>query len=174
MASFEVSTKGSLVLLATVILGLASACSGGSSSGDTAPGDPAAFCNAICAWKTRCEPGSDCAGACATSTDRLRTKVRSSYWAGVAQCVDAQTCQESPDGNCIVDYKHGDPAYPDVPVVVACQAKRAECGNTFTKHYCNSLAALVDAARAEADTCKSKPCDGVEACLVASGAFKLN
>ena len=167
-----ISTNGLLGLFSLVALSWA--CSGSTTSGGGGAGDPALFCNSMCAWKTRCQPGGDCAGACATATDGLRTKVRASYWAGVGQCVDAQSCDANVDGLCIVDYKNGDPAYPNLPIVESCQAKRAECGNTFTKHYCNSLAALVDSARAEADTCRSKPCDQVKACLEASGAFKLN
>lgn len=172
MRTFEYWAMNGVKLLGTGALFWA--CSSGSGSAAPGEGDPATFCNALCAWKTRCEPGGDCAGACAASTYSLRSKVRSSYWNGVALCVDVQACDGNVDATCVTDYKNGDPAYPNIKEVAACEAKRTECGAIFTKHYCKSLAALLDAARAEADTCRNKACEEVEACLVTSGAFKLN
>jgi hypothetical protein len=98
--------------------------------------------------------------------------LRESYKSGVAACFDTLACDKIDDA-CISNFSLGDSTYPNIPVVQACLSKRTECKDEFVDDLCQSLAALTDAARAQADACKSKPCDQVSACLAAAGAFRF-
>jgi hypothetical protein len=145
-----------------------------SSEPPPASSNPQTYCTAYCDWKSRCSTDSrPCEiEACAKESDGFTSKWRDAYVAGVNSYFGSLACDRK-DDDCIADFSLGDPAYPEIPVVQACLVKRTECSGAFADDYCSSLAALTDAARADAESCQSKPCDQVRDCLKAAGAFSF-
>jgi hypothetical protein len=131
-----------------------------------------ALCSSYCDWKSRCsKTTTSCTdGSCVRDTESIASKWRDSYPNGVAQCFRSLPCEQS-DDYCGANFALADPAYPNILVVQDCLTRRTECGGTFADDYCRSLAALTDSARAEADQCRSKPCEEARDCLKAAGAF---
>lgn len=142
------------------------------SPSDTASGGSSPYCRAYCAWKNGCgKRKPTCGDSCAKDESELGAHVEPAYFDALTSCFSNLPCGESEDA-CFADFARVDPAYPDIPAVQDCLAKRASCGGRFPDDLCNSLAVLTDDARGAAESCLSKSCDEkIGRCLRDAGAF---
>lgn len=159
---------------------------GGSSGGTGSAGDTASVCTSMCDWKTKCgKAQASCVEDCKKDVGQYQGKWSASYTGSLTSCFSSLACDKKSD-DCITDFGAADPAYPDIPVVKACLSKYEECsvpaagpdggtvtGAAFADDYCQSIAALTDAARSEADACVTKACAEIAGCLKAAGAFNF-
>lgn len=159
---------------------------GSSGGGGGAAGNVSNVCTSLCDWKTKCGKGQPtCAQECSNDAAKYQGKWSASYTGAVSSCFSTLACDRK-DDDCIANFGAADPAYPDIAAVTACLDKRQECtvpaagpdggtieGSTFSDDYCQSIAALTDAARAEADRCRGLACSEVRDCLKAAGAFNF-
>jgi hypothetical protein len=176
-------------LAVLVVLGVVMGCSGGSgstSSSSGGAGSIAGLCTSYCDWEARCKtPDSTCQSECTKESSRNEGKWSGAYTSTVESCFKSLACSED-DGACIENFGAADPAYPNIPEVTACNAKRTECSEStttpdggtgtqpttaFSDDYCLSIAALTAEARAKANECLTQPCAGIRDCLIQAGSF---
>ncbi len=183
----KISASLSFVSIGLFAIACGSGGSGTIGGGSTAAaGDVSSVCTAMCDWKTKCGKGSDgCVKECTDEGAQYQGKWSASYTGAVSSCFSTLACDKK-DDECVASFGAADPAYPDIAAVTACLAKREDCtapgagpdggtveGSTFSDDYCQSIAALTDAARANADACRAKSCSEVRDCLKAAGAFSF-
>jgi len=174
-----------------VALGFMLACSSGGSGGSSggsgaAAGTGTAMCQAYCDWKVRCaKGGASCQADCEHDVSKNEGKLSSAYVSMFQSCFPGLACTQDEEA-CVANFGGADPAYPNIPEVSACMAKREECSQptpegdggsvtqpstAFADDYCLSIAALDAEARAQAEACRSQPCAGIRDCLIQAGAF---
>lgn len=176
-----------VVIVGAVAFACGSGGSGDGGGGNTASaGDVASVCQASCDWRSKCGKGSaGCVTDCDGETTGYQGKWSAAYTGGVTSCFSALACDKK-DDDCVADFSVADPSYPDIAEVKACLAKREECampaagadggtveGNAFSDDYCQSIAALTDAAKADANRCLSRTCTEIRDCLKTAGAFSF-
>lgn len=172
-----------------VLLILMGACSsgsgaGGGGAGGGTAGDPQAVCTASCNWRSKCgRPSADCVAECQKDTATYAGKWTAAYTNAVSTCFASLACSQN-DDDCVGNFAGADPAYPNIPEVQRCLARRGECSvpdagpngtsiAMFSDDYCQTIAALTVSARAAADACRAKPCEQVRECLKSAGAFNF-
>lgn len=139
---------------------------GGATSPTVSP-----HCAAYCGWKERCGARhASCTEGCEEETGPLRAHTRPEYFTAMEQCFGSLECREKDDA-CTADFSRVDPAFPNIPEIQRCLAKREECNGGFSNDRCLSLVVLTDDARREADACSTRACADVDACLRAAGAW---
>ncbi len=132
------------------------------------PAEPPAdaLCGAYCRWTGECLNANveGCTTSCKHKVGLVAPKWRNAYVNAVVACFATLTCN-SDDATCTEDFASADPAYPNIPEVQQCMARRTECENVFSDERCGSIAALIDAARPDALKCLAKPCGEIGKCL---------
>jgi hypothetical protein len=157
--------------LSLAVLSCSSGGAGSAGSVSTGSGDISRICTSICAWGTRCSKAeAGCAETCNTNGTKYQGKYSVAFVNHVTACFETLTCSQS-DDVCVANFVAVDPAYPEIPEVQACLARRTECASAFADDYCHTITILSASARAEADACRVKPCAEIKTCLVAAGAF---
>lgn len=175
------------LLLVASILALAACSSGGAGStnlgaggGGGGGGDMTRLCNAVCGQAVKCDPSeAKCASECPAETAKYQGKWSAAFVNFASSCFETLACDANEE-TCIANFKAIDPAYPDIPEVQSCLARRSEClaatsdggiTTTFADDYCHTIAILTTSARAEANACLSKACAEIRTCLVTAGAY---
>jgi len=173
-------------LLVASILSLAACSSGGAGStnlgagGGGGGGDMTRLCNAVCGRAVKCDPTeTKCSAECPAETAKYQGKWSAAFVTFASSCFETLACDANEE-TCIANFQAIDPAYPNIPEVEACLARRQAClasgsdggiTTTWADDYCHTIAVLTTSARAEANACLSKACAEIRSCLVAAGAY---
>lgn len=168
------------------IFSLAACSSGGAGStnlgagGGGGGGDMTRLCNALCGRAVKCDPTeTKCAAECPAETAKYQGKWSAAFVNFASTCFETLACDANEE-TCIANFKAVDPAYPDIPEVNSCLARRAECmaatsdgglTTSFADDYCHTIAVMSSSGRAEASGCLSKACAEIRTCLVNAGAY---
>ena len=125
--------------------------------------------------EARCDdPGATCRGEpCRRDCDGdpPLSSFREGWIAAYLACAHALPCGKSDDECLHAGFTAVDARFRRMPSVAACLERRKACKRSFDDDYCFFIAALTDEKRAEADRCRSLPCDAIATCLEATGAF---
>jgi hypothetical protein len=140
-------------------------CGGGSAS----QADLASYCDAECAWKSRCKtPELDCVAKCHQRIDPYAGVYVGGYFRAAADCWNHGSCTSASGDSCsaagvlALNEPTRDRDYQ------ACMNARSACQvakkETFSDDYCYLLPALTDAARDQFASCFLVSCELQRSC----------